>query len=192
VALTEEQLALSMHDPEQARQRQPKPVLSLTFDNADAQDQSGRGHHGQLTQAVFADGKLGKALRSRAVANQAGGSFVQLHWKRSVPLFARAMALAGDTLLVAGPRDLQNEEESFKRLAQNDPEVLKLLQEQDDCLEGKNGSVLLTFSVRDGSIRQELQLSHLPVWDGLAVAGNLVYISTADGAVNCFRAGGGE
>ncbi len=192
VALSEEQLSLSLHDPEKARARQPKPVLSLTFDDGDARDQSGLDHHGQITQAQFPDGKFGKALRSRVTANQAGGSLVQMQWKRPVPLFARAMALAGDTLLVAGPRDLQNEEESFKRLAQNDPEIVKLLQQQDDCMEGKNGSLLLTVSVKDGGTRQEVQLSHLPIWDGMAVAGNRVFIATADGAVNCYVAGGAE
>jgi hypothetical protein len=187
-ALTEEQLSLSLHDPVQARARQPQPVLSLTFDDGTAQDQSGHGHHGQLAQARFPDGKLGKALRSEASSNRAGGSFVQMHWNRQVPLFARAMALAGSTLFVAGPRDLQNEEESFKRLAQNDPEVLKLLQQQDDCMEGRHGALLLMIAADDGKTLQEIQLSHLPVWDGMAVAGNRIFISTADGAVNCFVA----
>jgi hypothetical protein len=192
VALSEEQLTLSSSSPEHARGRQPKPVLSLTFDEADARDQSGLENHGKLGQAQFADGKLGKALRARVTANQAGGSFVQMQWKRTVPLFARAMALTGDTLFVAGPRDIQNEEESFKRLAQSDPEVVKLLQQQDDCMEGKNGSLLLAVDVKDGTTRQEIQLSHLPAWDGMAVAGNRILIATGDGAVNCFVAGASE
>jgi hypothetical protein len=115
-----------------------------------------------------------------------------MQWKRPVPLFARAMALAGDTLLVAGPRDLQNEEESFKRLTQSDPEVVKLLQQQDDCMEGRHGSLLLVVDAKDGTTRQELQLSHLPVWDGMAIAGGRILVATADGVVNCFVVGGAE
>jgi hypothetical protein len=102
------------------------------------------------------------------------------------------MALAGDTLFVAGPRDIQDEEESFKRLAQSDPEIAKLLQQQDDCLEGKQGSMLLAVSARDGQTLQEIPLSHLPVWDGMAVAGNRLFVATADGAVNCLSARAGE
>jgi hypothetical protein len=192
--LSEEQLALSLHDPAQARQRAPKPVLSLTFDDDSAQDQSGKEHHGKLADARFAEGKFGKAIRSRAGGNQGpgGGSFVVMQWKRPVPLFARAMALAGDTLFVAGPRDIQNEEESFKRIAQSDPEILKVLQRQDDCMEGKEGSLLLAVSAKDGQTVQEIELPHLPVWDGLAVAGNDLFVATADGAVTCLMGKGSQ
>jgi outer membrane protein assembly factor BamB len=187
--LSEEQLALSLHDPDQARKRQPQPVLSLTFDDDSAQDQSGKKHNGKVADAQFASGKFGKGLRARPSGNQAaGGSFVAMKWRRPVPLFARAMALAGDTLFVAGPRDIQNEEESFKRIAQSDPEIVKVLQRQDDCMEGKEGSLLLAVSAKDGKTLQEIEMSHLPVWDGLAIAGSELFIATADGAVSCLTA----
>jgi hypothetical protein len=191
-ALSADDMALSARDPARARAGQARPVVSLTFDDGNAQDQSGNGHHGKAGSTQFPEGKLGRALRSRPAANQAGGSFVELQWKRRVPLFARAMALAGDTLFIAGPRDLQDEELSFKRLAQSDPEIAQVLQQQDDCLEGKQGSLLLAVSARDGQTLQEIPLSHLPVWDGMAVAGNRLFVTTADGAVNCLSAGAKE
>ncbi|MGE0760273.1 MAG: LamG domain-containing protein, partial [Pirellulaceae bacterium] len=187
-ALSERELELSVLDPVRARRRTPAPVLSLTFDGDSAEDHSGQGHHGEVSQSAFADGKVGRALRSRFTANQTGGSYVSMDWKRTVPLFARAMALAGDTLFVAGPRDIQNEEESFKRLAQGDAEILKVLQQQDDCMEGKQGSLLLVVGTQDGASRQEIQLPQLPVWDGMAVAGNRLFVATIDGALTCLAA----
>jgi hypothetical protein len=59
-------------------------------------------------------------------------------------------------------------------------------------MEGKHGSLLLVVNAKDGNTRQELQLSHLPVWDGMAVAGSRVLVATADGVVNCFMVGGAK
>ena len=57
-------------------------------------------------------------------------------------LFARAMLLANQTLFVAGPPDLYEEEETFKQLAEGDPEVQKVLARQDAALNGAEGAVL--------------------------------------------------
>jgi len=68
------------------------------------------------------------------------------------------MALARDTLLVAGPPD---------ELA-------------------ADGGRLWVINLTDGRKRQEVRLDAPPVFDGLAVASGGVYISATDGTLSCF------
>ena len=70
------------------------------------------------------------------------GTFVQNDWQRYVPIITRAMAKAGNSLIVSGAEDLVDEEYAFERLAAKDKSILQQLQEQDDALEGKRGAKL--------------------------------------------------
>lgn len=88
-------------------------------------------------------------------------------WSRTVPMFVRAMAQAGDTLLVAGMPD---------RLDANDPLA---------ALEGRAGGVLWTVSAVDGRKRAAFRLDAPPVFDGLIAAGGTIYLSLVNGQVVC-------
>ncbi len=105
-------------------------------------------------------------------------------WSHSVPLQARAMVLAADTLFLAGPPDVVDEEEAFARFGE--PEISKKLAQQDEALRGKQGALVWAVSAGDGEKLAEYRLDTLPVFDGLAAAGGRLLLATTDGRVLCF------
>ena len=94
------------------------------------------------------------------------------------------MVLTGETLFVAGPPDVLNEDEAFER--PGDPQVKNKIMEQDAAYEGKRGALLIGVSTADGKPVLRLDLSSGPVWDGMAAANGRLYLSTKDGKVLCF------
>ena len=74
------------------------------------------------------------------------------------PVAVEAMAIAGDTLLVAGPPD------------EPDPK----------------GGLLWAISLADGKKLAEVRLDAPPVFDALAAANGKLYLSTRDGTLRCF------
>ena len=117
------------------------------------------------------------------------GTFVQNDWQRYVPIITRAMAKAGNSLIVSGAEDLVDEEYAFERLAAKDKSILQQLQEQDDALEGKRGAKLWAVAVDNGNQSTGMDLASPPVWDGMAVAQGRLYVSCLDGVVRCFGKG---
>jgi len=99
-------------------------------------------------------------------------------WSDSQSLTVRAMALAADRLIVAGPVDL----------GKKDPKMLAFTNEADAlaAFEGKREIYLRVVSAADGKTLYETELSVMPVFDGMAVAGGKVYISLKNGSVACF------
>jgi hypothetical protein len=109
-----------------------------------------------------------------------------LYWSVShPPLHVRAMALAGQTLLVAGPPDVLSEDEAFDRPF--DPEVQAKKAAQDAAYEGKSGALLMALSAADGKTLCQLDLPAPPVWDGMAVTESGLYMATVDGKVVCLE-----
>lgn len=80
-------------------------------------------------------------------------------WTRQLPVLARAMVLAGQRLVLAGPPDI------FRA---DDPVA---------ALEGRSPGMLLVLSPADGSILAELPLDRPPVFDGLAAAQDALYLA---------------
>ena len=91
----------------------------------------------------------------------------QFLWEQQVPVLARAMVLAADTIFVAGPPDIFESE---------DPVA---------ALEGKKGGVLVAVSATEGKKLTESKLDSPPVFDGLVAAGGQLYMATLDGQVVC-------
>jgi len=104
------------------------------------------------------------AKRRRAAAKPAK----QYRWTTKLPVLARAMLLAGDTLFLAGPPDF---------FATDDPA---------GALEGKRGGTLMAVSTSNGQSLAEYPLESPPVFDGLAAARGRLYLATADGQVTCY------
>jgi hypothetical protein len=100
------------------------------------------------------------------------------------PLHVRAMVLANKTLFIAGPPDVVDEEEAFKR--PNDPGIQAQLTEQNAALEGRKGGLLLVVSASDGKKVAEYKLESIPVWDGMAAANSRLYLATKNGRILCF------
>ena len=161
-------------------------VLSYSFDKDGASDASGNKNDGKVGGAIVVEGKLGKAMRFSGGGGSVPGFLVRHNWTKDVPLFARAMVLAGGTLFAAGPPDLIDEEQVFRRI--EDPEVRRSLAEQAASLAGSKGAVLLAFSASDGQELASYELDSPPVFDGMAAAGGRLYLATTGGEVLCFRA----
>ena len=108
-------------------------------------------------------------------------------WATDVPLLVRAMVKAGDTLFIAGPPDLIDEEETFKRIAKDDEGVALDLKAQDAALRGEHGALLRVVAAGSGEKLAEYKLEAPPVFDGMAAAGGRLYVACTDGSVVCME-----
>ena len=108
---------------------------------------------------------------------------VQHNWTADMPIFARAMILAGGTLFVAGPADLVDEDTAQNLL--DDAEVQAQIRRQREAFAGAAGGTLQAVSTEDGQVLSELSLDTIPVFDGMAAAESCIYMSTVDGRVIC-------
>jgi len=104
-------------------------------------------------------------------------------WSRSLPMLVRTMVLAGKTLFIAGPPDIVDEEEAFRRVGDSD--IQSLLSRQDAAMAGEKGALLWAVSAQDGEKLVEYKLDALPVFDGMIAANERLYIVIQDGSVIC-------
>ncbi len=112
-------------------------------------------------------------------------SAVQFKWLiDKPPLQVRAMVLADETLYIAGPPDVVDEEEAF--FALDDASVLEKLAEQSALLEGKEGALIWAVSAEDGEKIAEYRLDALPVWDGMVAANGNLFLATMEGEIICY------
>ncbi|UCD27788.1 MAG: PQQ-binding-like beta-propeller repeat protein, partial [Planctomycetota bacterium] len=161
-------------------------ALYYSFDKGNAVDTSGNENHGKVQGTESVPGKISLAMKFTGRAKARSDFVVKHHFKKELPLLARAMILSGKTLFIAGPPDLVDEEEAFSRVYEREAQA-KLV-EQNAALEGEKGAYLWTVSAADGKKLNEYQLDALPVFDGMAAANERLYMSTTDGRVLCFAA----
>ncbi len=114
-------------------------------------------------------GKKGKKRRSPPARRNYA-------WSNECHLHARAMALSGDKVLVAGTADI----------LRTGAMTREVIAEQAEFLEGNDEQYLRVYSKKDGSKLSELKLDAKPAFDGMAVAHGNVFISTETGEVHCF------
>lgn len=195
LAASEEQIAKRFNDGSEISS---DAVLAVSFDDGTARDHSLHRNNGTLEGGKLVEGKFGKAIqftaraqtgKRNAAANnnqKQSDSLVKPKWAKDVPVYVRGMVLAGNHLFIVGPPDTIDEEETFQKLAESDPEVQTLLSDQDAALMGKDGSSLLTVNIDTGEIENEVKLDTLPSWDGLAGANGSLFLSTLDGSLKCF------
>jgi outer membrane protein assembly factor BamB len=164
--------------------RAPAPTLAYSFDDGNARDESGNENHGEMEGTKPSPGKFGGALRFTGKANPAG-YIVKHHWTQDLPLFARAMMLSDGVIFAAGPRDLVNEEKAFRFF--DLAETQETLSEQAAHMQGKRGAVLWAVRADSGEKVGELDLDVCPVFDGMAAAGERLYITNRDGSVICLE-----
>jgi len=112
---------------------------------------------------------------------------LRYNWTAELPFYVRAMAKADGKLIVCGPERLVNEKDAVRRHGEDG--VLQQLKLQDAILGGQKGSHLWVVSAKDGKALEKHTLDGLPVWDGMAVAGGQVFVSTSSGAVVCMGGG---
>jgi outer membrane protein assembly factor BamB len=113
-------------------------------------------------------------------------SAMNIQWSNGRPdILVRAMVLAGDRLVVAGPRDTLDEEAAVARRFTR--QVQQAIASQMDALAGKDGARLRIVSTETGETLGQVRLQALPVWDGMAAAGGRLYLSQTDGTVVCME-----
>jgi outer membrane protein assembly factor BamB len=100
-------------------------------------------------------------------------------WSRQYPLIVRSMVLANDKLIVAGVPDLRKKN-AVCLLYDNPKESL-------EALEGKHGVYIWIVSAEDGKQMSQIKLDGVPVFDGMAVANNKVFVSLKNGKLVCFQ-----
>ncbi len=106
--------------------------------------------------------------RAFAVERTAAAGKKTYRWTQQLPIVARAMVAASETLLLAGPPHF---------LTADDPA---------GAIEGTQGGTLIVLSAANGKMLAERPLKSPPVHDGMAVANGRVYMATVDGKVLCF------
>ena len=163
-------------------------VLAVSFDDGSARDLSLHQNHGSIKRAKPTEGKIGQGIQFTAGKKKGnnqrpGNSLVRPTWTQDLPIYVRAMVLAGQNLFVAGPPDMIDEEETFKQVSLRDPQVEVLLQSQDEALRGDQGGQLLAVNPDTGEVTQQIELPELPTWDGMAAAGGSLYLTTEQGSV---------
>ena len=106
------------------------------------------------------------------------------HWAEgNPPIQARAPALAGKTLFVAGPPILVDEEEAWRHF--DDPAIQAQLQAQAEALQGRRGGQIVAVAAADGMELSHYDLGASPTFDGMAAAYGRLYLSTLDGKLVC-------
>jgi outer membrane protein assembly factor BamB len=190
-ALTEAQIA--DHAAAQRAEMLDKAdlVLWFSFDKGDASDGSGHGNHGATAGVTATPGRFGQALQfAGGGGGGAAGFLVEHHWTTDLPLLARAMVLAGETLFVAGPPDLIDEEQAFRRI--DDANVQRELAQQTAALAGAKGAALIAVEAATGRSVARYELDSPPVFDGMIAAGGRLYLATTQGDLVCFREAAGQ
>ena len=160
-------------------------VLWYSFEKGSAADTSGNKNNGRVEGAVPVKDKVGRAMQFTSKAGPAPQFLVKHFWTKDVPLFVRAMVLAGETLFVAGPPDVIDEQQVFRQI--DNLKVRQSLADQDAALDGKKGALLLAVSAADGKKLAQYNIDSPPVFDGMAGAGGRLYMATANGELLCFR-----
>ena len=90
-------------------------------------------------------------------------------WKTFIPTRVRAMALAGDRLVVAGPPD---------KIVEGDPLA---------AFENRAGAELHVIDKTSGKTLNTLKLDMPPVFDGLSAANGRLFMATEDAKVICWK-----
>jgi hypothetical protein len=138
----------------------------------------------QLFAALRQPAPSPAALKRRGGGGRgASRSGIDYLWTRDVPLLVRALALAGDRLLIAGPVDALDEDTTFQNFGREDTQ--EQIVAQDAALRGESGSMFQVVDAGTGETRTELRLDSPPVFDGLSVANGCVFVATMGCHVVC-------
>jgi outer membrane protein assembly factor BamB len=106
-------------------------------------------------------------------------------WEKEVPLFGRALAVAGQNIFVAGQPDF------IETVGDSGEEALMLLDPElvHAAWGGEYGGLLWAVSVADGEKRAAFLLEAPPVFDGLIAAAGRLYLALSNGEVISFEEG---
>ena len=101
-------------------------------------------------------------------------------WSGTCGLTVRAQVLAGDQLLIAGPTDVAKKSDSKALSYENEAETLA-------AMRGEKGAFLNVHSTKEGARKSQVEILSVPVFDGMSVAGDRVFVSLLDGSIICLQ-----
>ncbi|MBT3381892.1 MAG: PQQ-binding-like beta-propeller repeat protein [Lentisphaerae bacterium] len=110
-------------------------------------------------------------------------------WRATVPLHVNGLVLAGDTLFMAGPPevDIKAAREVLNTVTTDNYDPPAPLREALDRFRGRQGGFLVSLNKDDGKKQLETKVDVIPVFDGLIAANGSLFLSSQDGLVVCFR-----
>jgi hypothetical protein len=123
------------------------------------------------------------ATKRRAGLSSKPTGQISFGWTTDVPVLVRAMVLADQTLFIAGPPQVVDENQTLA--AFSTPETQEELARQAAVLDGAEGAILWALST-SGDKLAEYSLDSIPAWDSMAATEGRLYWSTVDGAVVSF------
>ena len=96
----------------------------------------------------------------------------------------RAIALAGATLITAGPAGTLDETSLYGKFnaPENQPKLLK----QEAAFNGELGGHMWLMDTKTGKHLAELKLNSVPVFDGMAVTNGSILLSQKNGELVFF------
>ena len=107
------------------------------------------------------------------------------NWRELDPkIMVRAIALAGETLITAGPADTLDEASLYGKF--NAPENQSKLLEQEAAFNGERGGHMWLMDTKTGKHLAELELNSVPVFDGMAVTNGNILLSQKNGELVFF------
>lgn len=110
----------------------------------------------------------------------------EVNWQERIKLLVRAMVLAHDKLIIAGPPDVIADE-PLAPDQYNLDRTLNKLEEQNDVFAGKRHGILMVVSTKDGKILSDQEIPSPPVFNGIAVAGSRLFIADTEGRICCYE-----
>ena len=108
-----------------------------------------------------------------------GGGKAGRTWSVDIPILARSIIRAGDKLLVVGPAKLYDENEIIQQLPV--PAASKKI--VDQAKKWETEAEVLVIDPTNGKVLKQAKLGFAPVWDGVAVAKESLFVSGADGTL---------
>ena len=167
----------------------PPPAAGSPADTARAR--AARDRTAKTGPRARAAANASAARTKKAQTKTSGGSSAtvkvkfECDWTKDTTILARAMVLADETIFIAGPPDMVDEEQLFDNF--QDPQMQKKAKAQDASLADKKGAVLMAISTKNGKKLAQYELDSMPTWDAMAAANNRLYIATEKGNIICME-----
>jgi outer membrane protein assembly factor BamB len=134
---------------------------------------------------LFAADRVPKVQRMEKLRGYSLKTTFATTWSVEVPLHVKAMAKAGDRLVLAGTPD-DFDEGPRKQYGNIDLTAEKARRIEADW-RGHNGAWLWVVDARTGRRLGQVKLDAAPAWDALAVAGGQAVLSLKTGQLLCLR-----
>jgi hypothetical protein len=111
---------------------------------------------------------------------------LDFNWEILQPgIMARAMVVADDKLILAGPKDVVNEKAMWGR--SNEAIFKQKMQKQAEWLKGRHGAFIWVMSKDNGKKLSQYKIDYMPVHDGMIAANDKLYVVNESGVIVCYE-----